>query len=85
MVGHPLGGRGCRPAAAVEIWALRSALPGVGLIEAIGIAGALAMLAASVLVARSHVRNRFWSNVVLWLGILLVGIGASILLALMPA
>jgi hypothetical protein len=61
------------------------AVPGVGLVEAMGIAGALGLLGSSVLVARSRVRSPFWSNVVLWLGILAVGVGASVLLALMPA
>jgi hypothetical protein len=61
------------------------AVPGVGLVEAMSLAGTLGLLASTVLVARSHVRTPVWSNVVLWLGILVVGIGVSVLLALMPA
>ena len=64
---------------------LQRNVPGIGLVEAMSIAGGLGLLASAILVARSHVRSAFWSNVVLWLGILVVGVGASILLALMPA
>ena len=39
------------------------------------------MLGAGILVARTHVRDVFWCNVVLWVGILLGGVGASLLIA----
>lgn len=54
---------------------------GIGIVEAMTAAGGLGMLAATILVARSHVRSPFWSGVVLCLGILVAGIGASLFLA----
>jgi hypothetical protein len=62
----------------------RRNVPGVGLAEAMLTAGGLGALASAALVARSHVRSVFWSNVVLWLGILTAAAGACALLSLMP-
>ena len=60
-------------------------LPGIGLREAMLTAGCLGAAAAAVLVVRSHVRSIFWSNVVLWVGILLVTIGVCILSVMLPS
>lgn len=49
---------------------------GVGLPEATLPLGVLGTVAAALLVARSHIRSVAWSNVVLWLGILLIAMGA---------
>jgi len=43
---------------------------------------ALGAIAGAILVARSHVRSVFWSNVVLWLGILVAAIGIASVVAI---
>jgi hypothetical protein len=43
-------------------------------------AGVLGMAAAAVLVVRSHIRSNLGANLVLWIGILFVAIGACVLI-----
>lgn len=67
-------------AALMPLWrhhSLESALPGIGLAEAMSVSGGLGLLASSLLVLRSHVRSPFWAGVVLWMGILIIGLGIS--------
>lgn len=71
-------------AALLPLWrygSLQSYLPGIGLAEAMAVSGGLGLLASALLVFRSHVSSPFWASVVLWLGILIAGLGVSAFLA----
>jgi hypothetical protein len=48
---------------------------GIGVLAEMGMMAALGMLAAALLLARSYIKSAFWSNVVLWLGILVIALG----------
>ena len=80
----PLGGFAAALLPLLKYGRLQQALPGTDLGSAMMTAGCLGAVASAILVARSHVRDPFCSNVVLWLGILVVAVGACILLSLMP-
>jgi hypothetical protein len=58
---------------------------GMGVFEGMLVMGVMGIAAAIPLVMRSHIRSAFWSNVVLWLGILGVAVGLSLLLAWKPS
>ena len=47
--------------------------------------GSLGVLAAVPLVVRSHIRSAFWSNVVLWIGVVIAATVASVVVLLLSA
>jgi hypothetical protein len=48
---------------------------GFGMLAEMGMMAALGMLAAALLLARSSIKSVFRSNLVLWLGILVIALG----------
>jgi hypothetical protein len=48
---------------------------GVGIVNTMLMLGLFGAVASALLVGRSHIRSTFWSNVVLWLGILMIALG----------
>jgi len=76
----PIGGIAAGLLPLIKYGRFKQANLGVGLAEAMITAGLLGSAAAALLVARSHIRSVGWSNLVLWLGILVIALGACFLL-----
>lgn len=59
----------------VKYGQFRRAELGIGLVETMLTLGLLGVVASALLVVRSRIRSSVWSNVVLWLGIVIIAIG----------
>lgn len=67
--------------AALTLWKfndLQYRMPNISLTVALITAAGLGSAGAAVLVLRSHVRSVFWSNVILWFGIVTTAMGICV-------